>query len=70
MITPTRLSDDSTTLIDYIFTYKQGILTTPISDNLLNFCVFEDNHVYCINKNMFLEIDEMSTNYINTFGIP
>ena len=50
MITrPTRLSDDSNTLIDNIFTnnigkaHIFGILTSPISDHMLNFCILEDN---------------------------
>ena len=65
MITrPTRLSDDSNTLIDNIFTnnlgktHISGILTSPISDHLLNFCIFEDTHVCHIKKNMFVEIEK------------
>ena len=73
MITrPTQLSDDSnTTLIDNIFTnnlgktHISGILTSPISDHLLNFCILEDTHVCHIKKNMFVEIEKISTTSIN-----
>ena len=74
MITrPTRLSDDSNTLIDNIFTnnlcktHTSGILTSPISDHLLNFCILEDTHVCHIKNNMFVEIEKISTTSINNF---
>ena len=57
MITrPTRLSDDSNTLIDNIFTnnsgktHISGILTSPISDHLLNFCILEDIPMFAISR--------------------
>ena len=60
MITrPTRLSDDSNTLMDNIFTnnlgktHISGILTSPNSDHLLNFCILE-----YIKNNMFVEIEK------------
>ena len=68
---PTRLSDD--TLIDNIFTnnlgktHISGILTFPISDHLLNICILEDTHVCHIKKNMFVEIEKISTISINNF---
>ena len=67
----TRLSDDSNTLIDNIFTnnlgktHISGILTSPISDQLLNFCILEDTHVCHIKNNMFVEIEKISTTSIN-----
>ena len=70
---PTRLSDDSNTLIDYIFTndlgktHISGILTSPISDHLLRLCILEDTHVCHIKKNMFVEIEKISTTSINNF---
>ena len=74
MITrPTRLSDDSNTLIDNIFTsnlvktHISGILTSTISDHLLNFCILEDTHVCHIKNNMFVEIEKISTTSINNF---
>ena len=74
MITrPTRLSDDSNTLIDNVFTnnlcktHTSGILTSPISDHLLNFCILEDTHVCHIKSNMFVEIEKISTTSINNF---
>ena len=74
MITrPTRLSDDSNTLIDNIFTnnlgktHISGILTSPISDHLLNFCILEDTHVCHVKNNMFVEIEKISTTSINNF---
>ena len=74
MITrPTRLSDDTNTLIDNIYTnnlgktHISGILTSPISDNLLNFCILEDNHVCHIKKNIFVEIEKIITISINKF---
>ena len=69
----TRLSDDSNTLIDNIFsnnlgkTHISGILTSPISDHLLNFCILEDTHVCHIKNNMFVEIEKISTTSINNF---
>ena len=44
---PTRLSDNSNTLIDNIFTnnickpHESGILVTPISDHLMQFCILK-----------------------------
>ena len=74
MITrPTRLSDDSNTLIYNIFTnnlgktHISGILTSPISDHLLNFCILEDTHVCHIKNNLFVEIEKISTSSINNF---
>ena len=74
MITrPTRLSDDTNTLTDNIFTnnlgktHIPGILTSPISDHLLNFCILEDNYVCHIKKNIFVEIKKNSNIYINNF---
>ena len=74
MITrPARLSDDSNILIDNIFTnnlgktHISGILTSPISDHLLNFCILEDTHVCHIKNNMFVEIKIISTTFINNF---
>ena len=74
MITrPTRLSDYSNTLIDNIFTNKlgkthiSGIWTSPISDHLLNCCILEDTHVCHIKKNMFVEIEKISTTSIKNF---
>ena len=74
MITrPTTLSDDSNTLIDNIFTnnlgktHLSGILTSPISDHLLNFCILEDAHVCHIKNNMFVEIEKINITYIKNF---
>ena len=71
---PTRLSDDSNTLIDHIFTnnlgrtHISGILISPISDHFLNFCILEDNHVCHVKINMFLEVGKkISTISINNF---
>ena len=72
MITrPARLSDDSNTLIDNIFTnnlgktHISGIVTSSISDHLLNVCILEDTHVCHIKNNMFVEIEKISTTSIN-----
>ena len=50
-----------------ITTHISGILTSPISDHLLNFCILEDTHVCHIKKNMFGEIEKLSTTSINNF---
>ena len=70
---PTRLSDDLNTLIYNMFTNNLGkthifgVLTSPISDHLLNFCILEDTHVCHIKKNMFVEIEKISATSINNF---
>ena len=67
MITrPTRLSDDSNTLIDNIFTNNLG-KTHISSDHLLNLCILEDTHVCHIKNNMFVEIEKIGKKYINNF---
>ena len=74
MITrPIQLSDDSNTLIENIFTnnlgktHISGILTSPISDHLLNFCILEDTHVCHMKKKMFVEIGKNNyNNYRNS----
>ena len=46
---PTRLSGESNTLIDNIFTnnfcnpHLAGILVTPVSDHLVQFCIIKKN---------------------------
>ena len=76
MITgPARLSDDSNTLIDNIFTnnlgktHISGILTSPISDHLLKVCMLEDTHVCHIKRNMYVEIEKKVQFLSMTFEI-
>ena len=70
---PTRLSDESNTLIDNIFTnnleksHTSGILTHPISDHLMTFCILEgqNNGTKCRTK--YFEIESINTNSIANF---
>jgi len=70
---PTRLSDVSSTLIDNIFTnnlckkHTSGIITTPISDHLMNFCILECNALHPSPKIKFVEIEKINHNSINDF---
>ena len=63
---PTRLSNDSNTLIDNIFTnnickpHKAGILVTPISDHLMQFCVIIGNFQISNHKTKYVEIESLN----------
>ena len=72
---PSRLSDVSYSLIDNIFTnniskqHTSGIITSPVSDHLLNFCILEGNHTQNPIQSKFVEIENMTPNSINNFKI-
>ena len=70
---PTRLSDNSNTLIDNIFTnnickpHESGILVTPISDHLMQFCIFKGSYETTNNLLKYIEVENMNPKSINNF---
>ena len=70
---PTRLSDNLNTLIDNIFTnnicksHDSGILVTPISDHLMQFCIFKGIYETTINLPNYIEVENMNPKSINNF---
>ena len=66
---PTRISENSNTLIDNIFTnnlgnkHTSGILTSSIADHFMNFCMLEeDQHVS--QNSRYIEIESITANSI------
>ena len=70
---PTRLSDNSNTLIDNIFTnnickpHESGILVTPISDHLMQFCIFKGNYEASNDLPKYIEVETINSKSINNF---
>ena len=72
---PTRLSGDSNTLIDNIFTnnfYKPhlaGILVTPVSDHLIQFCIIKEKQGNPTNNSpKYIEVENLNPRIsINNF---
>ena len=69
---PTRISENSNTLIDNIFTnnlgnkHTSGILTSPIADHFMNFCILEgDQHIS--QNSRYIEIESITANSIQNF---
>ena len=70
---PTRLSDNSNTLIDNIFTntlckpHESGILVTPICDHLMQFCIFKGNYKASNDLPKYIEVETINSKSINNF---
>ena len=70
---PTRLSDNSNTLIDNIFTnnickpHESGILVTTISDHLMQFCIFKGNYEASNDLPKYIEVETINSKSINNF---
>ena len=71
---PTRLSGDSNTLIDNIFTnnfckaHLAGILVTPVSDHLMQFCIVKGRQGCNINNfPKCIEVENINPLSINNF---
>ena len=71
---PTRLSGDSNTLIDNVFTnnfYKPhlaGILVTPVSDHLIQFCIIKGKQWHPTNNSpKYIEVENHRPLYMNYF---
>ena len=71
---PTRLSGDSNTLIDNIFTnnfckpHLAGILVTPVSDHLMQFCIVKGRQGRNINNfPKCIEVENINPLAINNF---
>ena len=71
---PTRLSGDSNTLIDNIFTnnfckpHLAGILVTPVSDHLMQFCIVKGRQGRNINNfPKCIEVENINPLSINNF---
>ena len=70
---PTRLSDNSNALIDNIFTnnickpHESGILVTPISDHLMQFCIFKGNYEASNDLPKSIEVETINSKSINNF---
>ena len=65
---PTRLSDNSNTLIDNIFTnnvctpHESGILVTTIFDHLMQFCIFKGNYETSNDLPKYIEVETINLN--------
>ena len=71
---PTRISENSNTLIDNIFTnnlrnkHTSGILTSPIADHFMHFCILEgDQHIS--QNSRYIEIESITANSIQNFKV-
>ena len=71
---PTRLPGDSNTLIDHIFTnnfckqHLAGILVTPVSDHLMQFCIVKGRQGRNINNfPKCIEVENINPLSINNF---
>ena len=70
---PTRLSDDANTLIDNILSnniygsHTSGIITTPISDHLMIFCILESNSISIPSHTKFRKVEKINQHSINNF---
>ena len=70
---PTRLNQESHSLIDNILTnnlctpHTSGIITSPISDHLLNFCILEAKSTYIANKTKFVEVETINSTTMENF---
>ena len=69
---PTRISENSNTLFDNIFTnnlgnkHTSGILTSQIADQFMNFCILEgDQHIS--QNSRYIEIESITANSIQNF---
>ena len=65
---PTRLSDNSNTLIDNIFTnntckpHESGILVIPISDHVMQFCIFKGNYEASNDLSKYIKVETIYPN--------
>ena len=70
---PTRLSTESSSLIDNILTnnlgkrHISGIITTPISDHLMNFCILEGINPNHTSNNNYVEIEKINRRSLTDF---
>ena len=71
---PTRLSGDSNTLIDNIFTnnfckpHLAGILVAPISDHLIQFRIIKGKQEHLTNNSLkYIEVENLNPLSINNF---
>ena len=70
---PTRLSTESSSLIDNILTnnlgkrHISGIITTPISDHLMNFCILEGINPNQKSNNNYVEIEKINKRSLTDF---
>ena len=71
---PTRLSGDSNTLIDNIFTnnfckpHLAGILVTPVSDHLIQFCIIKGKQGQPTNNSpKYIEVENLNPLSMNNF---
>ena len=71
---PTRLSGESNTLIDNIFAndfckpHLSGILVTPISDHLMQFCtIIGKKESSTKNYSKYIEVEKLTPLAINNF---
>ena len=70
---PTRLSDNSNILIDNIFTnnickpHESGILVTPISDHLMQFCIFKGNYDASNDLPKYIQVETINSKSVNIF---
>ena len=71
---PTRLSDESNSLIDNIFTNDfckpnlSGILVTPISDHLMQFCTIIGKKERSKKYPKYIEVEKLTHLAINNFN--
>ena len=71
---PTRLSGDSNTLIDNIFTnifckpHLARMLVTPVSDHLIHFCIIKGKQGQPTNNSpKYIEVENLNPLSINNF---
>ena len=70
---PTRLSDNSNTLIDNIFTnnickrYESGIFVTPILDHLMQCCIFKGYYEASNDFPKYIEVETINPKSIHNF---
>lgn len=70
---PTRLSDNTSTLIDNIFSnssnksHVSGILTNPVSDHLMTFCILKGNETHTIKRTKYVDVESVSDKAIENF---
>ena len=69
---PTRISVNSNTRINNIFIdnlgnkHTSGILTSPIADHFMTFCILEGDQ-YISHNSRYIEIQSITTNLIQNF---
>ena len=70
---PTRLCDTTSTLIDNVYSnvidksHTSGILTRPISDHQMYFCIMNDNFVNAKDAQKYIKIEVTNENSIDKF---